>query len=157
MTRGRGLSYHKGMNLSRETILAVIAGFAVGLAATWGVWSFVKSKSPSSKEVSPIAQATPLPKDKKNISLVINQPEEAASLTQDQVQVSGKAENAFMIVVSGPLDDQVLKLKSDGAFSTAVKLEEGTNYIAVTAYPKNVVNNQEVSETRTVNYTKEEF
>lgn len=138
------------MNLGRETILAGVAGFALGLLAAWAVW-FIPQIT-SKKELPTVREeVTPSPV---GFTLTLTQPEDEAILATASTQVLGKTVGGATVVISGPLGDEVVEATADGTFSTTVSLEEGVNEIVVTAYGKG---GEEKIETRTVTYTKEEF
>ncbi|MBI5464981.1 hypothetical protein HY946_00015 [Candidatus Gottesmanbacteria bacterium] len=139
------------MTLNRETILAGIAGFALGLLAAWAVWSIpqITSKRQLPPFVQEAASPTPI-----GFTLTLTQPEDEAILETPEASVAGKTEAGATVVVAGPFGEEVVEATADGTFSTTVALEEGVNEIVITAYGKN---DQEKTETRTVSYTKEEF
>lgn len=146
------------MNLGRETILAGVVGFAVGLLAAWAVWSIPQIAPKREKEIQPVTvQEETTPKPAETLTLALTQPEDETISTNDEVQVSGKTAAGATVIVSGPLAEEVIEARSDGTFSTTVSLEEGANEIVVTAYPPAGELGEEKTETRTVNFTKEEF
>lgn len=140
------------MNFGKETILAGVAGFVLGLAAAWAVWSLPQilpqKKSPT------IVEQSPAPSLAEGFSLTLAAPEDGALSDSGEVTVSGKTQAGATVVISGPSADDVLEASSDGSFTTKVTLDEGANEISVTAY---ATDGTEKSEVRTVNYTKEEF
>lgn len=138
------------MNLGRETILAGVVGFALGLLAAWAVWS-IPQIIPKKPQLPPVAEEVTAPKE---FILTLTQPTDEAILETPQASVSGKTEAGATVVISGPAGDEVVEATGDGTFSTTVTLEEGANEIVVTAYGPN---DEEKTETRTVTYTKEEF
>ncbi len=140
------------MNFGRETILAGIAGFALGLGAAWAVWNLPELLP--QKNTSTTVEQSPTPSLAEGFSLSINQPEDGSLSDTGEVTVSGKTQAGATVVVNGPSADDVLEASSDGSFKTTVALDEGANEIDITAYASD---GTEKSETRTVNYTKEEF
>lgn len=145
------------MNLGRETILASLVGFAVGLLAAWAVWripqlpSSQPLPSPPKEEVAPKAEEA-IPTSE--FSLELTQPEEGAILSSKVATVAGKTKAGATVVVSGPLKDEVFEATGDGTFSVSLDLTEGANEIVVTAYSQEGL---EKTETRTVASTSEEF
>lgn len=137
------------MNLSRETILAGVAGFALGLLAAWAVWSIPRVLP--KKELPPPVQEVTVPEE---FTLTLSEPLDEAILETPEASVAGKTEAGATVVISGPLGDEVIEATGDGTFSTSLTLEEGVNEIVVTAYGKN---DEEKTETRIVTFTKEEF
>lgn len=145
------------MNLGKETILAGVAGFALGLLAAWAVWSLPQFL-PKKQEPTTITEETTPPAEEPKaeaFSLTLTQPENEAISSTDKVTVSGKTAKDATIVLNGPLGDEVLEASANGTFTVSLGLEEGANEINVTAYSAD--GGQEQTETRTVNYTKEEF
>lgn len=144
------------MNFSRETILAAIAGLAVGLLAAWAVWSlpnFLPKKEEAPTEITQ-EEITPSETVEEAFNLTLSQPENEALMETNQVTVIGKTSKGATVIVNGPLKDEVVTTGNDGSFSVTITLEEGANEINVTAYDKT---GTEKSEIRTVNYTKEQF
>ncbi len=139
------------MNFGRETILAGVAGFALGLLAAWAVWSLPQFL-PQKK--APVAVESPAPNLAEAFSLSLNQPEDGSLTETAEVTVSGKTQAGATVVINGPLTDEVVEAGNDGSFSSKLTLEEGANEINVTAY---ATDGSEKTETRTVNYTKEQF
>ncbi len=139
------------MNFGRETIMAGVAGFVVGLLAAWAVWSLPQIL-PQKK--APVAVESPAPNIAEAFSLTLSQPEDGSLIDTDEVNISGKTQAGATVVINGPLADEVIEATSDGSFSSKLTLEEGANEINVTAY---ATDGSEKTETRTVNYTKEEF
>lgn len=142
------------MNFGRETILAAVAGFALGLVAAWTIWNFpqiVSKKETLTKSFEEITS----PPVKKIFNLALSQPEDELLLDTAETTVSGKTEKAALVIVSGPLTDEVVEASQDGTFSLKVDLEEGVNEIMVTAYPAD--GSEEMTESRTVTYTKAEL
>lgn len=143
------------MNLSRETILAAVAGLGVGLLAAWAVWS-LPNVLPQKKAPTEITEKE-IPASEtvaEAFNLTLSQPENDALVETNQVTVTGKTSKGTTVVVNGPLKDEIVTARNDGSFSVTMTLEEGVNEIIVTAYDKT---GTEKSETRTVNYTKEQF
>lgn len=140
------------MSLNRETILAGVAGFALGLLAAWAVLS-LPQVTPK-KELPTIQKVTPSPVAGA-FSLTLSQPEDGAISSTTTTQVVGKTEKGTTVIISGSLGDEIIEATGDGSFSITVGLEEGVNEIVVTAYSPD--EKEEKTETRTVTYTKEEF
>lgn len=138
------------MNLSRETIFAILAGLVLGTLAAFGAWRISQKK-----EINlPLVQQEPSIPPKTPFTLTLSQPENEAFLNKPEALVSGKTQGGIKIIINGPSDDQVLTASNDGSFSAKVNLEEGQNEIVVTALTGDGL---EKSEIRTVTYTKEEF
>ncbi len=142
------------MNLGRETILAAVAGLGVGLLAAWAVWNlpnFLPQKAPTEITEKEIPASENLAEA---FNLTLSQPENDALVETNQVTVTGKTSKGATVVVNGPLKDEIVTAGNDGSFSVAITIEEGANEIIVTAYD---TTGTEKSETRTVNYTKEQI
>ena len=141
------------MNLGRETILAGVVGFALGLLAAWAVWS-IPQILPKRETPPPVSEEAIAPEETFGLSLT--QPEDEAIFDTASATVSGKTEAEATVIINGPLGEEVVETTSEGTFSTTVTLEEGANEIVVTAYPP-TGEGEEQTETRTVFFTKEEF
>ena len=138
------------MNLSKETIIAILAGLALGTLAAFGAWKISQKKEVSLPVIQQEASLPP----KTTFILTLTQPENDALLDKPEASISGKTQSKAQIIINGPLDDQVLKASGDGSFTAKVNLDEGQNEIVITALNSD---GSEKSETRTVTYTKEEF
>lgn len=141
--------------MSKETILAVIAGLSLGVLAAWGVWNF-SQKKPADLSTSVLLKTqSPDSLAKTNgFELTLKQPENDSLQNSPTATVSGKTVKGATVVISTSLDDQVLTASPDGSFKTEVDLREGKNDITITAFDKS---GEEKTETRTVNYTNKEF
>lgn len=137
--------------MTKETILAIIAGFAIGLLAAWGLWK--SSQKPTVKETA-VTAPTQTPALKPTFSLNLTSPENEFLATEAVLTVSGKTTEPATVVITNSVEEKVSTTKEDGSFTTTLNLQEGTDEIAVTAYNQK---NEEITEIRTVNYTKEGF
>lgn len=138
------------MNLSKETVFAIIAGLLLGVLAAFGAWKITQKKEVSLPLIQQEASLPP----KAAFTLTLAQPENEALLDKPEASVSGQTQAGVQIIINGPTDDQVLTASADGSFSAKVALDEGLNEIVLTALTGDGL---EKSETRTVTYTKEEF
>lgn len=138
------------MNLSKETIFAILAGLALGTLTALGAWKITQKKEITLPSIQQKASLPPKP----TLTMTLTQPENEALFSKPEASVSGQTQAGTQIIINGPGDDQALMASSDGSFSAKVNLEEGQNEIVVTAL---TVDGLEKSETRTVTYTKEEF
>ncbi|MFH0863939.1 MAG: hypothetical protein V1858_02550 [Candidatus Gottesmanbacteria bacterium] len=144
------------MNLGKETIFAAIVGFAIGIVAAWailGLPQFLPKKETTITTTNEFKQTQPSPTPQISL-LTLTAPENDIIVQTPRVDISGKTSIGSTVVINGPLADEVIEATGDGSFVVSLDLEEGSNDIQVTAYG---VNGSEKTETRMVNYTKEEF
>lgn len=142
------------MNLGKETILAAVAGFALGLLAAWLVWTLPQNLGKKQAPTT-LSEESTAPPASETFTLQVSEPENEAISQTATIKVAGKTLSGAAVIVSGPLGDEVIEATADGKFTTNVNLEEGANEINITAYASG--SGEEKSEARTVNYTKEEF
>lgn len=142
------------MNFNKETILAAILGFSLGLTAAWLVFRLPGLINQEKKVSTLISQEeTTIPRE--SFSLNLTSPGDETMATESQVKISGQTQAGATVVVAGPLADEVWQAGADGSFTGEVALEEGVNEITITAYSPD--SQEEKTETRTITYTQEEF
>lgn len=145
------------MNLGRETILAAVVGFLVGLLAAWAVWNIPQLVSKKETPPSVQEQETLTTPQETTFTLNLTQPDDGTILNEAEATIAGQTETGATVVINSPLEDKVIEATEEGKFSATLGLEEGVNEIVVTAYSPSGKAGEEKTETRTVTYTKEEF
>lgn len=142
------------LHMTKETILAIIAGLSIGVLAAWGVWNLTLKKTENPTLPGILRTESPIPDKTTEFELILNEPPNESFQTAQAASVSGKTVQAATVVISTATDEEVLTASSDGSFSTEIILEEGQNEISVTAFTQS---GEEKTETKTINYTSEEF
>lgn len=155
--------------MNKDALMASIIGFTIGLLITavllFGpklVQGFPQLSLPSfslglgnapADESDETAVEQPLLDLDDSDTTLIDQPENNAVVFEDTITISGTAENATLIVISGFADDIVSPPAAGGTYSESISLEEGRNDILVTAYE----DGKPVTDSVTVYYTQDEF
>lgn len=142
--------------MTREKVLVAIIGFFLGIAVIWTVWTLYQflPKTPPSAPTTTSEEIPPISPPPAFFTLTLTSPEDESVVFQNSATISGKTEPFSLVVISGGAEDQVLNANEEGSFSLPLSLSEGPNEIVVTAYGKN---GEEIAETRSVTFSKEEF
>ncbi|MEK7119791.1 MAG: hypothetical protein AAB457_02245 [Patescibacteria group bacterium] len=146
--------------MNKDALLATLIGLGIGLVITGALLlgptitksiSFPKfSFSFGSPKQKPVVAPASAPKD---FFVSIDSPLADDIASKEELLVSGKTLANGMIVIQGPKDEDVVKVKGDGVYAGKITLAEGKNDITVTAYK----DAKQVTQTVTVYYTPEEF
>ncbi len=147
--------------MNKDALLATLIGFFIGLLITGLLLAGpnLAKMLPNLKLPTinwPKAQQkttltpTPTPAD---FAVTIDSPLADSIEAKDEILVSGTTSPEAMVVVSGQIDDAVVKVKNDGKYAGKVSLNEGKNEITVTSYLKD----KQISQTVTIFYTPEDF
>jgi len=146
--------------MNRDALLASLIGFGIGLLITGAllvgpnlIKGFPRINLPKitffqkgTTQVTPTPSPTPAP-----ISFTITSPLSEAIVATSDLLVSGTAPTAAIVVVAGPLDEDVMVVKDDGKYAGKISLTEGKNDVTVTSF----TNGKGTTQTVTVFYTKE--
>ena len=148
---------------SKELVIAVLIGFAVGLVVTYGIWSANKAIKQKEGSVSPVPtesrKAVMLDESEQvdnssGLQLKIAQPEPYTLINLDRVSVSGITANNANVLVFGEKDWELVLADSQGQFNAEIQLISGVNYIKITAISDD---GAQMSEHRTVVYSTTEI
>lgn len=143
--------------MNRDAILATLIGLGLGLFMTGililgpGLLKyFPKISVPFSfgKNTANIPTPTPTPAV---FTVTIDSPLPEAIAESGTLVISGTTFPKSKVVVSGPVDDDVVIVPDDGKYAGKITLVEGKNDIVVTSYFDTKHTEQKV----TVYYTKE--
>ncbi len=146
--------------MNRDALLATLIGFGIGLLIT-GILllgpglaksfphiNFPKFSFENKKTTRPSPTPTPTPQ-----TLTIDSPTPESIEGKNEVLVSGKSFPNSVVLVGGPLDEDVVNVSASGTYAGKVLLSEGVNDIQVTSY----LSGNATSQSVTVYYTPEDF
>ncbi|HCS79322.1 TPA: hypothetical protein DIV55_06320 [Patescibacteria group bacterium] len=119
--------------MNKDTIVASIIGFGLGLVAAIALWvvprilpKLPQIKSPNQKETSTTAA-----QNNTTEGLTITTPVNGEISQSDAITLKGKAANTKLVVISTADKSQVVTPSENGEYSAPVKLVEGNNDIVV--------------------------
>lgn len=117
--------------MKKEMLIAVLIGFLLGLAITFGVYRSQVAKRQKVMQDVPV-ETQPAATPDTNSLLVITSPEEGAIQTETEAIIAGTAVPNSQVVLFVNDTDYVRESDEDGNFSFTVDLEDGTNILTVT-------------------------
>ncbi|OGH23625.1 MAG: hypothetical protein A2958_02525 [Candidatus Levybacteria bacterium RIFCSPLOWO2_01_FULL_38_13] len=133
------------------SFIAVLLGILVTGVAFYLYQATKKSPNTKTKIIT-TSVSTPTPKP--SVFLSVKDPQNEIVVDKKVVTVSGTSSKDAVIVILTPIDQKVLTPSSNGDFSTTLNIDDGQNYIELTAIAPN---GEETKTTRTVSFSKEEF
>ncbi len=143
--------------MNRDALLATLIGLGLGLLMTGililgpGLLKYLPHINFSSFFVTKNnTEPTPTPTPSQ-FAVTIGSPLPEAIAESASLVVSGSTFPKSTVVVSGPVDDDVVVVPDDGKYAGKVTLVEGRNDITVTSY----LNQKQTAAHVTVYYTKE--
>lgn len=137
---------------SKAFILSQLFILIVGLIFIFSLHYYLETQSPASTFYS-LSQG-PVTSPPKSLRLDLEQPDNDTLTFDSSIIVSGKTAPNTEVLISTNSEDLVLKSKSDGNFSTVLKLEGGVNQITVVVFD---ITGDSRSQDRTVFYSKEKI
>lgn len=143
--------------MRKEVIIAVLAGFLLGLVITFGVYTAnkaIKKQKTEDQANVPTAETEPSPLPSPTPSLEISQPEDNLVVKEDELTLAGQNEPRTPVAILAEGYEDLLYTDSEGLFSTTVPLVGGANEIKLVSLPKN---GQKQEKTITVVYTEAEI
>lgn len=125
--------------MNKDTVVASVIGFSLGLVAAIALWVVPKimPKPNSSSQISDktVNQEQPLASEVNGTSsFEITSPKDGEIVKSKDLNLTGKVTNATLVVVTTPTASLVLAPTEKGDFSTPLTLSEGANPITVAAY-----------------------
>lgn len=117
--------------MKKEMFIAVLIGFLLGLAITFGVYRMQVSKKKAVMLDVP-TQADPVSTPDTTALLVIHSPEDGAIQTEKEVTITGTAVPGSHVVLFVNDADYVRTSDDAGNFSFAVTLADGPNILTIT-------------------------
>ena len=127
--------------MKKEVLLAIIIGFSLGLAITFGVWKANKAL----KEAAPKQQLLPSQVQEKEkipsptpvssqLNLLITSPEDNSIINKEKINVSGKTSPKATVVILYGEGEKIIEADENGNFTSEITLVGGANEITVSAY-----------------------
>jgi len=117
--------------MKKEMLIAVLIGFLLGLAITFGVYRSQVAERRKAMQSVPIETAPPATPDANSL-LVITSPEDGAIQTETETTITGTAAPNSQVVLFVNDTDYVRESDEDGNFSFTVDLDDGTNILTIT-------------------------
>lgn len=121
--------------MTKEMIIAIVIGLAVGLLLTYGFYRarvFV-----TGEQTSPAATSTPLPSPSAVGTLVLISPEDELVLTDRNLTIAGTTLANAQVVIFVNDEESLTNADNSGNFSTERQLEVGSNIITVHSLNEN--------------------
>lgn len=122
--------------MRKEVIFAIIAGAALGLAITLGIYRANKAFSPQNNNPSQ-QQSSPSSTPKSSFGITIAKPEENDVITTSPTTVTGVTIPNSWIVISTASRDYVVSTNPEGGFEQEIELDAGANELIFTAFDAN--------------------
>lgn len=140
--------------MSKEKVILSLTALSVGLLfAALGFYFYQGARfSQQGSDGITIKPAAPTPKP--NVYLTVDEPKDENVYDKKIIQVSGKATPSALIVILTEEDEQVLTPTELGDFTTTITLQNGENFIQITAIAEN---GESLTVDRTVTYSTENF
>ncbi len=146
--------------MTKEALIAIFVGFALGLIVTFGIWQANKtltatkkqtiqeeSLAPEEGKTTPEKEPSPTPS---SFSLIISKPEDESIANKTPITVSGITEPNTQIVIIGEKEEKITEADESGIFTSEISLVSGVNEITITAFSEK---GDEVSKTLNVVYS----
>ncbi len=140
MARNRNLWY-KTRYMNKDALLASGIGFGIGLLITGAILLgptlvtqlTTRRPTPTGDAQSGTQQALGANTNNgtSSTTVTIDSPSPESIMTQDSVEVSGKAPEGSVIVIAGDVDETALTVDSTGTYKGTIALKEGKNEISV--------------------------
>lgn len=139
--------------LSTKTfVLSQILILIIGCIFVFGLHYFLNIYNPNINPYS--SNLGPVTKAPKSLRLDLDQPDDDTLTFDSSIIISGKTAPNTEVLISTNSLDYVLKSKSDGNFSTIIKLNEGVNQISAAVFDST---GDSRSQERTVFHSKEKI
>lgn len=133
------------------SFIALLAGL-IAAGAAFYVYQSTKTIPQQQTKQKTIEKTSPIPKP--SLFLNIDRPKDEEVTSNKKITVSGKTEGSAIVVISTPLEDNVVTPSQTGNFSTTVEIDDGENEIHITAIQPN---GEDVKLLRTVTFSTENF
>ncbi len=144
--------------MNKDTVIASIIGFSLGLAAAIAVWilprALPKTASPQSSNQNQAEQTSGEVAGSNNATNIdLLGPKDGEIAKDNEINLTGKTAADNLVTVVSPTSSGVIKPEPDGSFSTKITLSEGANQIVITT----LSDTQTQSKTITVYYLNQEI
>lgn len=132
------------------SFIAIVVGILVTGVAFYLYQNTRKAPADNSKTII-ISEPSPTPA---NISLSVKNPQDQSVVSKKIVSIEGTTEKDATVIIVTPVDQKVLNPSSNGNFSTTINIDDGQNFIEITAVSSD---GQETKIVRTVTFSTEDF
>ena len=139
---------------TERVILSFIAVLVGILVTGMAFYLYQSTKKPTPPNTKIITLSEPTPTPAQSVLLSIKSPTDEEVITKKIVSITGTTEKDATVVIVTPVDQEVLTPASSGNFSTTVNIDDGQNFIEITAIS---ASGQETKMTRTVTFSTEDF
>lgn len=132
--------------MKKEVVIAILAGFILGLVITFGIYRAQKSlnqNTTTQEAASNLPEVAPTPEHQ----LTITQPINNVVTDKEAITVSGITSPYALISITSEENQTATQADEVGNFSTTLELFAGANTIVISAYTEN---GGRVQEERTV-------
>lgn len=137
-----------------EKIVLSFVAVLIGVVVTGVAFYLYQETQKSSTDSKTIVISEPSPTPAPSVFLTIKSPTDEDVVTKKVVSVEGSTFKDATIVIVTPVDQEVLKPSDNGDFSTTVNIDDGENFIEITAISPN---GEQTKTTRTVTFSTEDF
>lgn len=117
--------------MKKEMFIAVLIGFLLGLAITFGVYRMQVAKKKNVMVDVPTQTAPASTPDTTSL-LVIHSPDDGSIQTENEATITGTAVSGSHVVLFVNDTDYVRTTDDAGNFSFTVKLDDGPNILTIT-------------------------
>lgn len=141
--------------MKKEKIILSLATLFIGLTvAIVGFYIYESTRALSPKENKPLTKAVVRPTPKSGFFLSVDKPTDEEVFDKRIITVSGKTTPKTTILVYTQTSEQTAVSSNNGSFSTTITIDNGVNYLLVTAISSL---GEEETVARTVSFTSEDF
>lgn len=137
-----------------KVILSFIATLIGLLVAGIAFYIYEVPKTITPPNIKTVSIVSPSPTITPSIFLNLNEPKDEDVVNKKIITVSGKTIADATVVILTDTSQEVVSPSIDGAFSTTINIENGQNFIEISAIAPN---GESTRLTRTVTYSTEEF
>lgn len=125
--------------MRKEVLLSIVIGFAVGLAATFGIYQANKSVKNAQQIQSPVAQtiAEEVTDTPVSPSLSLAAPLDQSVTNEKKTLLSGLASSEIPLIILYETGEKIIMSDKKGNFETEIPLDSGENEIEVKAFFEN--------------------
>lgn len=136
------------------SFIAVLLGLVVAGATFYLYQMSSKPKTPKPKVITLQLSPSPTPPMSDTSDLTVTAPNDESVTDKKTITISGKTKANSTVLIATELGQDVVTASADGSFSDDFILDNGVNFIYVTAiFP----DGQEKQVSKTVTYSTEDF
>lgn len=141
--------------MDKEKVILSFVAILVGLLfAAVGFYFYQGAKSIDFSKQKTVSIKSPTPTPSPSIFLQVDEPKDEQVFDKKIIKISGKTANDAIIVILLQNSEEVITPNTLGVFSTTVTINNGENFMEITAMGSN---GESTSVNRTVTYSTESF